>query len=57
MKKKVGRSFLALGIVFLIIGFVQQDMSLSFESGMFNLGLVFTLGGLAAVVAEKWQKE
>ncbi len=53
MKKKVGSSFLALGIVFLIIGFIQQEMILFFESGMFHLGLMFTLGGLAAVVLDK----
>lgn len=32
-------------------------MSLIFESGMFNLGLIFSLGGLAAVVLEKWRNE
>jgi len=57
MKKNVGRSFLGLGLVFLVIGFVQQDMTLSFESGMFNLGLIFTLSGLVAMVLEKRRKD
>jgi len=37
-----------LGLIFLIIGFVLQDFSFSFESGLFNLGLIFTLSGLVA---------
>ena len=53
MKKQIGSSFLSLGLVFLIIGFVQQDMTFSFESGMFNLGIIFVLSGLVAKAVEK----
>ena len=52
-KKLAAPSMLSLGIVFLLIGFVQQDFRLSFESGMFNLGLIFTLSGLVAAGLEK----
>ena len=48
IKKPIGPSFLALGLVFLAIGFVQQDFSLSFESGFFNLGVMFVLSGTVA---------
>jgi len=47
-KRKAGLSFMWLGLIFLIIGFVLQDFSFSFESGLFNLGLIFTLSGLVA---------
>ena len=53
MKKAIGPSFMAMGLVFLVIGFIQQDMTLSFESGMFNLGLIFTLGGLAQMALDR----
>lgn len=42
-----------IGLVFLLIGFVQQDLTFSFESGLFNLGVIFTLSGLAAVALRK----
>jgi hypothetical protein len=48
MKKTIGPSFLVLGLVFLTIGFVQQEFSLSFESGFFNLGVIFALSGIVA---------
>ena len=48
LKKTAPVSFLTLGIVFLIIGFVQQNFTFSFTSGLFNLGLIFTLSGLVA---------
>ena len=47
-KKTIGPSMLALGLIFLVIGFVQQGFTLSFESGFFNMGLIFTLSGLVA---------
>jgi hypothetical protein len=53
IKKPIGPSFLALGLVFLAIGFVQQDLSLSFESGFFNLGVMFTLSGIVAFALDK----
>jgi hypothetical protein len=48
MRRTIGPSFLALGLVFLAIGFVQQGFTLSFESGFFNLGVIFTLSGIVA---------
>jgi hypothetical protein len=53
LKKVAPASFLTLGIVFLIIGFVQQSFTFSFDSGMFNLGVIFTLSGLAASVLRR----
>ncbi len=53
LKKVAPASFLTLGIVFLIIGFVQQNFTFSFSSGMFNLGVIFTLSGLAASVLRR----
>ena len=53
MKNKVGPTFITLGLIFLIIGFVQQEFTLSFESGMFNMGLIFFLSGLVATAIEK----
>jgi hypothetical protein len=47
-KRTIGPSFLTLGLVFLAIGFVQKEFSLSFESGFFNLGVIFTLSGIVA---------
>ena len=52
-KKAIGPSFLSLGLVFLAIGFVQQEFSLSFESGSFNLGVIFTLSGLVASALDR----
>ncbi len=57
MKKNIGKSFLTLGIIFLIIGFVQQGMKFSFESGMFNLGFIFVLSGLASITLKKKKTE
>lgn len=45
--------FLSIGIVFLIIGFVQQGFRISFESGFFTLGLIFVLGGLVGLYLKK----
>jgi len=53
MKKKVGPAFISIGILFLVIGFVQQGLKVSFISGMFNLGIIFFLSGLVATVIEK----
>ena len=53
VKKIVGPTFVTLGIILLIIGFVQQEFTLSFESGMFNMGLIFFLSGLVATAIEK----
>ena len=52
-KQAVSSSFLAIGIVFLIIGFVRQGMTIDFTSGMFSLGVIFTISGLVARVLEK----
>ena len=45
--------FLSIGIVFLIIDFVQQGFRISFESGFFTLGLIFVLGGLVGLYLKK----
>ncbi len=52
-KLKTAQSFTLIGLVFLGFGLVQQGFTLSFESGLFNLGLIFTLGGLAGIAIEK----
>ena len=41
-------SILTIGIIFLLIGFVQQGFTFSFDSGMFSMGVIFTLSGLVA---------
>lgn len=53
MKKNTGKAFLSIGIIFLIAGFIQQDFSLSFSSGLFNLGVIFSLAGIFATTVEK----
>ena len=57
MKKSIGPGFLTLGLVFLAIGFVQQGYSLSFQSGFFNLGVIFALSGLVAIALYNWQQQ
>ena len=56
MNKNIENTFLSIGIIFLIAGFVQQDFSLSFESGLFNLGVIFTLSGIVSVIIKKKSK-
>jgi len=46
IRKKAPASFLTLGIIFLVIGFVQQGFAIDFTSGLFSLGFIFTLSGL-----------
>ncbi len=53
INQSISSSFLVLGLVFLVIGFVQQGYQISFESGSFNLGFFFMLGGLAAYVLRR----
>jgi uncharacterized membrane protein HdeD (DUF308 family) len=53
MKKNIGRSFLSLGIVFLLVGLVQQNFTLSFTSGAFNIGVIFCLSGIVSILLEK----
>jgi hypothetical protein len=53
MKKKLGRTFIIPGTVFLVIGLVQQEFTLSFKSGMFNLGIIFVLSGIVANILHK----
>ena len=57
MKKNVGSAFTTLGCIFVVIGFVLQDFTLSFESGLFNLGLIFALSGVVSTVLEKKSKQ
>ena len=57
LKRTVGPSFLALGLVFLAIGFVQQNFSLSFESGFFNLGVIFALSGAVASALDRMSRK
>ena len=53
LRKIAPVSFLTLGIVFLLIGFVQQSFTFSFSSGLFSLGVIFTLSGLAASIVRR----
>ena len=53
LKRYAPPSLLAIGLVFLLIGFVQQGFTLSFDSGFFNLGVIFTLSGLVAYVLKR----
>ena len=53
MKEYAPPSILTIGIVFLVIGFVQQGFTFSFESGFFSLGVIFTLSGLVASALRK----
>ena len=57
LKKSVGSGFLVLGLVFLTIGLVQQNFSLSFESGFFNLGMIFVLSGAAAMALDRMSRK
>lgn len=52
MNKKVG-TFVTIGFVFLLAGLVQQGFAFNFESGMFNLGLIFVVSGLVAMAIER----
>jgi hypothetical protein len=56
-KKLIGPAFLTLGLAFLAIGFVQQGMTFSFESGLFNLGIIFVLSGIVASALERRSSE
>jgi len=53
INKSLPTSFITLGAVFLILGFVQQGLAINFESGFFTIGLLFILGGLAALFLNK----
>lgn len=52
MKRNTGKAFLSIGIVFLIAGFIQQGFTLSFKSGLFSLGFIFSLSGLVTILME-----
>ena len=56
VKQSAPPGFLTLGIIFFIIGFVQQDFTFSFESGFFSLGVIFILSGLVAYFLQKSPK-
>ena len=53
LKKYAPPSILIVGVVFLVIGFVQQGFTFSFDSGFFSLGVIFTLSGLVAAALKK----
>ena len=46
----LGKKFLTFGLIFLAAGLVTQGFTFSFESAMFNLGLIFSLSGLANIL-------
>jgi len=48
LKRFAAPSILSIGVIFLLIGLVQQGFALNFQSGLFNLGVIFTLSGLVA---------
>ncbi len=45
MKRAIGRGFIALGLVLLVIGLIPQRFSFSFKSGVFNSRVTFALSG------------
>jgi len=49
MQRKSVTAFIGIGVVFLLFGLVQQNFELTFKSGLFNLGLIFTISGLVAL--------
>lgn len=51
--KSLPTSFVTLGAVFLVLGFVQQGLAINFESEFFTLGILFIVGGLATLFLEK----
>ena len=53
INKSLPTSFITLGAVFLILGFIQQGLVINFESGFFTLGLLFVVGGLAGLFLNK----
>lgn len=53
MNKKTINQFIYIGIIFIITGFIQQDFKFNFSSGLFNMGIIFTISGLATLVAQK----
>ena len=52
-KRAVGPTFFAMGLVFLAIALVQQGFALTFGSGIFNLGVMFTLSGIVASALDR----
>jgi hypothetical protein len=57
IKRSAPPSILTIGVVFLIIGFVQQGFTFSFTSGLFSLGFIFTLSGLVMWNQAKGKEE
>jgi len=49
IKRGLGKKMLTLGLIFIGIGFVLQGLTFNFESGLFKLGLIFSLSGIAAI--------
>jgi hypothetical protein len=46
---------LTIGLIFLIVGLVHQEFAVNFESGFFNLGIIFTLSGAVSwVITRKY---
>ncbi|MDA0682949.1 MAG: hypothetical protein O3A57_00840 [Bacteroidetes bacterium] len=54
--KSMGKKLLPIGIIFLLAGFVTQGFTFSVESGMFNLGLIFTLGAMVSLGIAKMRE-
>jgi len=52
MRRKAPTSFLTLGVIFLLVGFVQQGFAIDFTSGLFSLGFIFALSGLVTSLAK-----
>jgi len=47
--KSVGGKFITLGLIFIAIGFAMEGLQFNFENDLFNVGLIFTVAGLAVV--------
>jgi hypothetical protein len=54
LKRIAPSALLTIGVVLLVIGFVQQGYTLSVESGFFTVGVILTVSGFVAfLVREK----
>ncbi len=58
VSKSTGKQFLTIGIIWLLFGLaysIWRDTNL-FNIALFNLGLIFTIAGIAQIVVERFKK-
>ena len=55
---KTSYSFLSMGIIWIIFGFVYSFYRNTdiFEIGLFNLGIIFTISGFIGLIIEHYKK-